>query len=101
MEQKILVTGATGFIGTYVVCELLSRGINVIATSSSEEVAKCKEWFNEVKYIPFNILEFNSKINYFSFFNQPDRVIHLAWGGLSNFKEEFHIAKNFPYHKAF
>ena len=33
--QKILVTGATGFIGNYVIEQLLQRNFSVIATSSN------------------------------------------------------------------
>ena len=37
---RILVTGATGFIGNYVVRELLCRNIEVIATSRDKEKAE-------------------------------------------------------------
>ncbi|RYD71650.1 MAG: NAD-dependent epimerase/dehydratase family protein, partial [Sphingobacteriales bacterium] len=51
--MKVLVTGATGFIGNYVVNELLSRGVTVIATSANEANAKDKTWYSGVNYIPF------------------------------------------------
>ena len=38
--KKILVTGATGFIGNYVIEELLKHDVEIIATSSNEEKAK-------------------------------------------------------------
>jgi nucleoside-diphosphate-sugar epimerase len=101
MKQKVLVTGATGFIGNYVVQELLRKGFTVIATSSSEERAKAAEWFSDVTYIPFNFNEFDNSINYFDFFQQPDLVIHLAWEGLPNYKDDFHLTKNLPLQKAF
>lgn len=101
MQQKILVTGATGFIGNYVVKELLQKGYKVIATSSSYEKARFAEWFNEVTYIPFNFKDFDGEINYFIFFQQPDKVIHLAWEGLPNYKDAIHITKNLPLQKAF
>ena len=99
--MKILVTGATGFIGNYVVKELLKNNCQVIATSLSEEKAKAASWFSQVKYIPFDLKNFDNSINYNLFFGQPDAVIHLAWEGLPNYKEAFHIQENLPRHLAF
>ena len=48
----VLVTGATGFIGNYVIAELLKQDIAVIATSSNKEKAKQYDWFNKVNYKP-------------------------------------------------
>jgi nucleoside-diphosphate-sugar epimerase len=101
MQQKVLVTGATGFIGNYVVQQLLHKGFSVIATSSSEEKAKTAEWYRDVTYIPFNFNEFDNSINYLNFFQKPDLVIHLAWEGLPNYKDDFHLTKNLPLQKSF
>lgn len=99
--KKVLVTGATGFIGNYVIKELLLHGCSVIATSWDETKAKKADWFSQVKYIPFNLKAFNDSINYYSFFNEPDLMIHLAWEGLPNYKETFHVEDNLPRHLEF
>jgi len=99
--KKVLVTGATGFIGNYVIKELLSKDCMVIATSSDEEKAKKADWYQQVKYIPFNLKEFDDTINYYSFFDEPDLMIHLAWEGLPNYKEAFHVEDNLPRHLSF
>lgn len=99
--MKILVTGATGFIGNYVVNELLKNNCEVIATSLHIEKAKDAVWFSQVKYIPFNLQEFNDNTDYFTFFNEPDAMIHLAWEGLPNYKDDFHTDINLPRHLAF
>ena len=99
--KKVLVTGATGFIGNYIVRSLLSRGYQVVATSRSLENAQIKEWYNLVSYIPFDIRKFNDGINYFEFFQKPDVVIHLAWEGLPNYKSLFHFEENLPVHYSF
>ena len=99
--MKILVTGATGFIGNYVVEKLLSNNHQVIASSAHEEKAGSAGWFSKVNYIPFDLKGMDNHINYFSFFNEPDKVIHLAWEGLPNYKEPFHTEENLPRHKAF
>lgn len=99
--KKILVTGATGFIGNYVIKELLSRNYKVIATSSNELKASAAEWYTQVTYIPLNLEEFDNSTNYFKYFGEPDAMIHLAWEGLPNYKEDFHTEINLPRHLAF
>lgn len=99
--KKVLVTGATGFIGNYVVEELLKHQYKVIATSASYEKAKTFPWYSRVQYIPFNLEAFSASENYYQFFKQPDSIIHLAWEGLPNYKSSFHIEVNLPRHLAF
>lgn len=87
--MKILVTGATGFIGNYVIEELLKKEFQVIATSRNIEKAKEKSWFKKVIFIEhdLNVVE----DNLFHKFHEPDLLIHLAWNGLPNYKKLFHI----------
>ena len=100
--KKILVTGATGFIGNYVIEQLLlNNNCHVIATSSNSQKAQLTSWYNKVDYLPFNLKEFDTNVNYYEFFNQPDLLIHLAWEGLPNYKADFHINENLPRHFIF
>jgi len=99
--KKILVTGASGFVGNYVVSELLKNNYQVIASASSERNIKSKEWFSRVQFVPFNFKDFVQEENYFHFFNEPDLLIHLAWEGLPNYKSLFHFEENLPGHYAF
>ncbi|MBV9961142.1 MAG: NAD(P)-dependent oxidoreductase [Parafilimonas sp.] len=98
--MKILITGATGFVGNHVINELIKHNVDIIATSSNQEKAKQQLWFENVKYIPFKFENYDANTNYFLYFNEPDIVIHLAWEGLPNYKSEFHIKENLPKHKA-
>lgn len=87
--EKILVTGATGFIGRYVVANLQQHGYHVVATSTSNSAYR------------FDLNNFDSSVNYFKYFNEPRKIIHLAWQGLPNYKGLFHFEVNLPLHYAF
>lgn len=99
--KKVLVTGATGFIGDYVIQELLKRSVSVVASSSNEKKAVTKSWFNKVIYIPLDFTDINSSADYYSYFEKPDNLIHLTWEGLPNYKSAFHKEENFPRHLTF
>jgi len=99
--KKILVTGATGFIGNFVIKALLEWEFDVIATSSDAEKAKTYDWYRKVSYKELNFTALNQSLNYFTFFGEPDSLIHLAWEGLPNYKSSFHIDENLPRHRYF
>ena len=96
--KKVLVTGATGFIGNYVIQELLIRDHSIIASSADELKARKASWFDKITYVSFDLTRVDPDINYFDFFHQPDLMIHLAWEGLPNYKSAFHIEENLPRH---
>jgi len=97
--MKVLVTGATGFVGRYVVNELLRHEHHVIATSRNLDKARSYGWFSEVQYIPYNLNVVQE--NFFQFFQQPELLIHLAWEGLPNYKGLFHIEENLLFNYRF
>lgn len=99
--MKILVSGATGFIGNYVIAELLRLGHTVIATSANRGRAEKMAWFGDVKYVEFKLEDFDSSENYYDYFSQPEKLIHLAWEGLPNYKSLFHFEINLPRHYGF
>ena len=93
-KLKILVTGASGFIGNHLIKELLKNtNHEIIATSRDIEKAKKYDWFSKVKHISYDL---NSKeeLNLYDYFYKPDKVIHLAWDGLPNYNDLIHIEKN-------
>lgn len=90
--MKILVTGATGFIGSHVVNELLKRNIDVIATDRDIEKARSRDWFEKVHFVPCDISNVSDEV--MVEFSKANKLIHLAWEGLPNYKELFHFEKN-------
>ena len=93
--MKILVTGATGFIGNNLINELLKDKENkIIATSRNIEKAKRCDWYNKVDYIEYDINSKNIDIDLYSLFNMPDMLIHLGWEGLPHYNDLIHIEKN-------
>jgi len=92
--MKVLVTGSCGFIGNYVIKELIKRNdFSIIATDINTKKAKNFEWFKDVRFIECNLN--NKKENFFAFFENPDYLIHLAWEGLPNYNEIYHFERNY------
>lgn len=71
--MKILVTGASGYIGRHVVKKLLDMGQEVIACSRNLEAVD-----NRAIKVQADILS-SPITDWFSCFYKPDVCIHLAW----------------------
>ena len=99
--KKVLVTGASGFIGNHIVPELLQSNCHVIATATSISKIASRPWFANVEFIPLDLKNISGKENYFKFFQKPDLLIHLAWEDLPNYKSLFHFEENLPRHYTF
>ena len=99
--MKVLVTGASGFIGRHLVASLLKTGHSIVASSTSALKASQFEWFQDVRFIEYKIREHYDEQDLFAFFEEPDVMIHLAWEGLPDFKGMHHIERNLPSHLNF
>ncbi len=97
--MKILVTGATGFVGKHVINELLKYDHQIIASVRNK--ISLPELKDKIKVIEFDLDNFQRDKNYFSELCSPDLLIHVAWQGLPNYKNAFHVEKNLPSHSAF
>lgn len=92
--MKILVTGAAGFIGSHVIDDLLKHGHQVIAVDIALDLFAGKPWENKVRSIACDI--YSPENAQLLLAEKPELVIHLAWAGLPNYKELFHIEENLP-----
>jgi dTDP-6-deoxy-L-talose 4-dehydrogenase (NAD+) len=98
--MKVLVTGATGGVGSLIVEELLKQGIEVVATSRDIQKAKQCSFYSKVTYMPYD-LGMPLDIDLFSYFGKPDALIHNAWEKLNEFKNEEHLTVYLKNHKDF
>ena len=94
--MKIAVTGATGFIGSHVLQELVRQGVKTVAVvrSLSEVPA-----LPGVEVVCLDIQD--APANAYDLLSQPDALIHLAWGGLPNYRSSHHFEQELPAHYKF
>ena len=90
--MKIAVTGATGFIGRHIVAELERHSISptLICLPSQDLPAAFASHtvvHTDLTAVPVRI---------FDLISQPDVLIHLAWGGLPNYKSLHHFEEELP-----
>ena len=95
--MKILVTGATGFVGKHVIKELLKYEHEIIAARRTNSA----DLPRKINTIKLDLDNMDPNKNYFSETGEPDLLIHLAWQELPNYKEKFHLEKNLPSHSVF
>jgi len=88
--MKILVTGGTGFIGSHIIENLLKQKADLFVLGTSETKAKKFHWFNSVTFIEHDINNVLTPEILYKIKN-INKLIHLAWGNLNNFKDIDHI----------
>jgi dTDP-6-deoxy-L-talose 4-dehydrogenase (NAD+) len=94
-----MVTGATGFVGRHVISELLARGHSVLAIARDIKRAQDMPWFDHVEFIQCDLHK--SFKHLFQIEDLPNAIVHLAWTGLPNYRDFFHISENLPADLAF
>ncbi len=97
--MKVMVTGATGFVGRHVINELLIRGHSVVAIARNIDHAQKMPWFNKVEFVQCDLHKSFEHLLIPSCL--PDAIIHLAWAGLPNYHDFYHIGTNLPADLAF
>ena len=90
--MKVLVTGATGFVGRHLVAALLARGCEVRAVARNPETAQGMPWINDVEFISADIHV--PDLDVAALVKGIDALAHLAWPGLPNYRALFHFEHN-------
>ena len=76
-DEKILVTGGTGFLGGYVVEELISKGLTPTVLTRNRKMKVFDGLRDKINFDEIDLLDFSAVRNYIAKF-RPDRIIHLA-----------------------
>ena len=92
--MRILVTGASGFIGRHLIDTLLEHGHEITAVARDLQKAKQMPWFDRVKFLIHDVHS-QEVVRLFEE-GMPDAVAHLAWPNLPNYLDTVHIESNLP-----
>lgn len=90
--MKVAVTGASGFIGRYVLVELESRSVAATVVLRPASPAAPSLARHAVARMDLQ----NPPPDAFERMGSPDVLIHLAWGGLPNYKSLQHFEQELP-----
>jgi dTDP-6-deoxy-L-talose 4-dehydrogenase (NAD+) len=90
--MRIAVTGASGFVGQYVLRELQARAMDILAVTRSAERLHVKSRLTGI--VQMDIAQ-NIR-NPYEQMGSPDILIHLAWGGLPNYQSTTHMEAELP-----
>lgn len=88
--MKIAVTGATGFIARHLL-PILKEDHEIIAVARFQESCVSFPWLDGIEKVALDVT--NPKGDVFSLLGKPDKLIHLAWGGLPNYKSLNHLVE--------
>jgi dTDP-6-deoxy-L-talose 4-dehydrogenase (NAD+) len=94
---KIAVTGGGGFIGRHVADELTRRGM--AATLVLRPGASARVTAGGHRVVHLDILQ--PPTDAFERMGRPEALIHLAWGGLPNYRSLHHFETELPAQYAF
>src|SRR5688572_7808653 len=92
--MKIVVTGATGFVGRHVVAALVERRHEVVAAARGRERFDTMPWRGSAHFASFDLMDVASPLPLPM--AGADAVVHLAWPGLPQYRAPFHFESNLP-----
>lgn len=96
--MKVAVTGARGFVGRHVLAELARRDVDIVASGRPGGMPDGLAG-TRLQWVPFDLA--SPPENGFAALHRPDVLLHLAWGGLPNYRSPYHVEAELPRHLAF
>ena len=90
--MKIAITGATGFIGRHVRSVLVKTDHVVVLVVRNVKKVGDRAANEEIVVADLS----QARTDWFELFGKPDAVLHLAWGGLSNYMDSYHVDVELP-----
>jgi nucleoside-diphosphate-sugar epimerase len=90
--MKVAVVGASGFIGQHVLLELARYSTKVVAVDKNLVINNTDAL--NVQTVRLDMED--SPDNAFDLIGRPDILIHLAWGGLPNYRSLHHFEQELP-----
>ena len=90
--MRIAVTGASGFIGRHVLAALAEHDVEV--TALGRNVSGDLIGRPGVRAVALDMAEVDERT--FDRIGRPDALIHLAWGGLPNYRSPHHFETELP-----
>ncbi|MGF6722721.1 nucleoside-diphosphate-sugar epimerase [Paraburkholderia sp. GAS41] len=93
----VAITGATGFVGRHVLDELAKRDLNIVA--ATRRPVEDRPRYANVTWVTLDVASVPAEG--FRLLGQPDVLIHLAWGGLPNYRALTHFEAELPAHYTF
>jgi dTDP-6-deoxy-L-talose 4-dehydrogenase (NAD+) len=94
---RVAVTGAAGFVGRHVVRQLAARGADVVAVL--RPASNISELSGVNKLVQIDVAA--PPADAYDAMGRPDCLIHLAWGGLPNYRSLHHFETELPSHYRF
>lgn len=90
--MRIVVTGATGFIGREIVNTSLQRGH--LVTAVVRDLEKAKSLLPASQRLRFHAMRDLSEFVPKQIFEEQDALIHLAWGGVGKYTDPSNLLDN-------
>ena len=95
MKKKILVTGATGYVGGRLINRLLSNNYNIRVLVRNPERLRNKSWYNKVEIHKGNVLKKQSIIGLFENIDTAYYLIHSMQDNKNFMRNDLKAANNF------
>lgn len=90
--MKIAITGATGFIGRHVRNVLAKSNHEVVLVVRDAQRVGNRSANEEIILADLS----QDRSDWFEIFGKPDALLHLAWGGLPNYMDSYHVDIELP-----